>query len=102
MRVVAFARSIFLLGSAFRAVADGTGGAANLDQAIREQRFAVIPDPGLVGVQHDGDDFMSLSEGGTDQDLLGGASVASLESVASGEVPQQTIVISQLVDNAFR
>src|SRR6202011_2936452 len=44
---------------------------------------------------------MPLSEGGTDQDLLGCASVTSLKTVASGKMPKETVVISQLVDDAF-
>src|ERR1700731_2670493 len=102
VRFVAFARDIFLIGTAFRTVGDGSWWAANLDQTIGQQRFAVFPDPGLVGVQHDGNDFVSFSEGGTHQDLLGGARIASLKSVTSGKVPQQAIMISQLVDNTFR
>src|SRR5580704_4129246 len=101
MRVVAFARSIFLFGSAFRTVGEGTRGAADLDQAIGEQRFAVIPDAGLIRVQHYGDHFMPFSECGTYQYLLCGASVPSLEPVASGKMPKETIMISQLVDNSF-
>src|ERR1700680_5317011 len=45
---------------------------------------------------------MPFSKGGTHQDLLGGASVAGLQSVAAGKVSQETVMISQLVDNAFR
>src|ERR1700722_9859451 len=99
---VALARSIFLVRGPLRTVGDGSRWATDFDQAIGEQRLAVFPDPWLIRVQDHGDHFMPFSEGGTNQDLLSGASVTGLESVTSGEMPKETVVVAQFVNHALR
>src|SRR5208282_2961694 len=97
MSLVSFACFVLLWRALFGAVRECFRRTPNFYQSIRQERFTVFPDPGLVGVQNDRNNFVPVSERGAYQHLLCGPRVPGFEPIASGKMPQQTIMIPELL-----